>query len=105
MANAPTDWFLPKTGAGRDAFDEALFSRRSHDPEQVWPWQRHRLVVASPVIRDGDVIAVVVTDSPTGQMRSNTLHGWLLRRRKRLRWTLVRHDAHLSSMRRDIRAV
>ncbi|MFD4414172.1 sensor histidine kinase [Streptomyces sp. NPDC058475] len=78
MANAPTDWFLPKTGEGRDAFNEALFSRRSHDPEQVWPWQRHRLVVASPVIRDGDVIAVIVTDSPTGQMRSKTLHGWLL---------------------------
>ncbi|MET8248998.1 HAMP domain-containing sensor histidine kinase [Streptomyces sp. NPDC005202] len=78
MANAPTDWFLPGTGEVRDAFEEALLSRRSHDPEQVWPWQGHRLVVASPVIRDGDVVAVVVTDSPTGQMRSRTLHGWLL---------------------------
>ncbi|MEU6007847.1 HAMP domain-containing sensor histidine kinase [Streptomyces sp. NPDC047453] len=78
MANAPDDWSLPAFGEVRDAFDEALLSRRSHDPEQVWPWQRHRLVVASPVIRDGDVVAVVVTDSPTGQMRSRTLHGWLL---------------------------
>ncbi|MFJ4733904.1 sensor histidine kinase [Streptomyces sp. NPDC088770] len=78
MANAPDDWSLPAHGEVRDAFDEALLSRRSHDPEQVWPWQRHRLVVASPVIRDGDVVAVVVTDSPTGQMRSRTLHGWLL---------------------------
>ncbi|MFK4146797.1 ATP-binding protein [Streptomyces sp. NPDC004065] len=77
MANAPGDWSLPATGEVREAFDEALLSRRSHDPEQVWPWQRHRLVVASPVIRDGDVVAVVVTDSPTGQMRSRTLHGWL----------------------------
>ncbi|MFB6957820.1 sensor histidine kinase [Streptomyces sp. NPDC056309] len=78
MANAPDDWSLPAFGEVRDAFDEALLSRRSHDPEQVWPWQRHRLVVASPVIRDGDVVAVVVTDSPTGQMRSRTLRGWLL---------------------------
>ncbi|MFI1166359.1 ATP-binding protein [Streptomyces sp. NPDC020801] len=78
MANAPADWSLLPTGEVRAAFDEALLSRRSHDPEQVWPWQRHRLVVASPVIRDGDVVAVVVTDSPTGQMRSATLHGWLL---------------------------
>ncbi|MFD4970611.1 ATP-binding protein [Streptomyces sp. NPDC058424] len=78
MANAPDDWSLPAFGEVRDAFDEALLSRRSHDPEQVWPWQRHRLVVASPVIRDGDVVAVVVTDSPTGQMRARTLHGWLL---------------------------
>ncbi|MGF1238926.1 ATP-binding protein [Streptomyces sp. 2-6] len=78
MANAPAAWSPPFEGEVRAAFDEALLSRRSHDPAQVWPWQRHRLVVASPVIRDGDVVAVVVTDSPTGQMRSRTLHGWLL---------------------------
>ncbi|MEV5439034.1 HAMP domain-containing sensor histidine kinase [Streptomyces sp. NPDC052682] len=78
MANAPATWRLPETGEVRAAFDEALLSRRSHDPEQVWPWQRRSLVVASPVIRDGDVVAVVVTDSPTGQMRSRTLRGWLL---------------------------
>ncbi|MFJ9712927.1 ATP-binding protein [Streptomyces sp. NPDC101234] len=78
MANAPDDWVLPKTGEVREAFGEALLSRRSHDPQQVWPWQRSRLVVASPVIRDGDVVAVVVTDSPTGPMRSRTLRGWLL---------------------------
>ncbi|MEV7321357.1 HAMP domain-containing sensor histidine kinase [Streptomyces sp. NPDC093970] len=77
MANAPDDWVLPKTGEVRAAYDEALLSRRSHDPQQVWPWQRSRLVVASPVIRDGDVVAVVVTDSPTGPMRSRTLRGWL----------------------------
>ncbi|MFG2652393.1 sensor histidine kinase [Streptomyces sp. NPDC048436] len=79
MAHAPGNWYLPHSGGEvRAAFDEALRSRGSHDPRQVWPWQRGRLVVASPVIRDGDVIAVVVTDSPTGRMRSKTLQGWLL---------------------------
>ncbi|MDQ0993453.1 HAMP domain-containing sensor histidine kinase [Streptomyces sp. V3I7] len=78
LANAPADWLLPASGEVRDAFQEALLSRRSHDPAQVWPWQRSRLVVASPVIRDGDVVAVVVTDSPTGPMRSRTLRGWVL---------------------------
>ncbi|MFF9404576.1 ATP-binding protein [Streptomyces anandii] len=78
MANAPADWSLPAAGEVREAFGEALLSRRSHDPQQVWPWQRDWLVVASPVIRDGDVVAVVVTDSPTGQMRSRILHGWLV---------------------------
>ncbi|TGB08213.1 HAMP domain-containing sensor histidine kinase [Streptomyces sp. MZ04] len=78
MAHSPGDWFLPPRGQEREAFEEALRSRGSHDPRQVWPWQRGRLVVASPVIRDGDVIAVVVTDSPTGHMRSKTLQGWLL---------------------------
>ncbi|MFI6280699.1 ATP-binding protein [Streptomyces sp. NPDC050988] len=78
MAKAPVDWYIPEKGEARDAFDEAFQSRRSHDPAQVWPWERDRLVVASPVIRDGDVIAVVVTDSPTGQMRSKILRGWLV---------------------------
>ncbi|MFH9659063.1 sensor histidine kinase [Streptomyces sp. NPDC017248] len=77
MANAPGNWAVPGTGEVRRAFDEALLSRRSHDPPQAWPWQRSRLVVASPVIRDGDVVAVVVTDSPTGQLRSRILRGWL----------------------------
>ncbi|MEU1281798.1 HAMP domain-containing sensor histidine kinase [Streptomyces sp. NPDC005805] len=79
MASAPHDLVLPAEGVGREAFDEALTGRRSEDPPQVWPWQRGaRLVVASPVVRDGDVVAVVFTDSPTGQLRSEVLRGWLL---------------------------
>ncbi|UNO39602.1 HAMP domain-containing sensor histidine kinase [Streptomyces sp. MST-110588] len=82
MAAAPTGWGVPKAGEGEQAFKEALAGRRSHDPRQVWPWgdgsQDGRIAVASPVIRDGDVVAVVVTDSPTGQMRARILHGWLL---------------------------
>ncbi|MFE6037936.1 sensor histidine kinase [Streptomyces sp. NPDC056452] len=78
LAKAPASWSLPVEGEGREAFKEALLGRRSHDPPQVWPWQNGRIVVASPVVRDGDVVAVVVTDSPTGEMRSRTLRGWLL---------------------------
>nr|WP_203645280.1 HAMP domain-containing sensor histidine kinase [Streptomyces sp. SID14478] len=78
MGRAPGDFRVPAGGAVRAAYDEALYSRGSHDPSQVWPWQRGRLVVASPVIRDGDVVAVVVTDSPTGAMRAATLRGWLV---------------------------
>ncbi|MEV7402556.1 HAMP domain-containing sensor histidine kinase [Streptomyces sp. NPDC091267] len=78
MAKAPANWGLPAEGEGREAFKEALLGRRSHDPPQVWPWQDGRVVVASPVVRDGDVIAVVVIDSPTAQMRGDTLRGWLV---------------------------
>ncbi|MEV6395804.1 HAMP domain-containing sensor histidine kinase [Streptomyces sp. NPDC051907] len=79
MARAPASWSVPVTGEGREAFEEALTGRRSQDPPQVWPWQQGgRLVVASPVVRDGDVVAVVFTDSPTGQLRSRVLQGWLL---------------------------
>ncbi|MFC9341352.1 ATP-binding protein [Streptomyces sp. NPDC057020] len=79
MAAAPEDWVVPYEGEGRRAFNESLLGRRSHDPPQVWPWQAHaRLIIASPVVRDGDVVAVVVTDSPTGQLRMRILRGWLL---------------------------
>ncbi|MFF9340129.1 MULTISPECIES: ATP-binding protein [unclassified Streptomyces] len=79
MAAAPEDWVVPYDGEGRRAFNEALLGRRSHDPPQVWPWQPHaRLTIASPVVRDGDVVAVVVTDSPTGDLRARILRGWLV---------------------------
>lgn len=77
MAAAPDGWRAMRTDAGEHAFGESLAGRRSHDPAQVWPWQRGRLMVASPVVRDGDVVAVVVTDSPTGDMRSRVLMRWL----------------------------
>ncbi|MEU3599863.1 HAMP domain-containing sensor histidine kinase [Streptomyces sp. NPDC006798] len=79
MARAPGNWVVPAEGQGREAFREALTGRRSQDPPQVWPWDRDgRLVVASPVVRDGDVVAVVLTDSPTDQLRERVLRGWLL---------------------------
>ncbi|MFF9148957.1 ATP-binding protein [Streptomyces sp. NPDC014861] len=79
MAAAPNGFIVPYEGEGRRAFKEALLGRRSHDPPQVWPWQSHaRLIMASPVVRDGDVVAVVVTDSPTGELRARILRGWLV---------------------------
>ncbi|MEU0988310.1 HAMP domain-containing sensor histidine kinase [Streptomyces sp. NPDC005953] len=79
MAHAPEGMAIPLEGEGQRAFREALSGRRSQDPPQVWPWQENgRLLVASPVVRDGDVVAVVYTDSPTGQLRSRVLTGWLL---------------------------
>ncbi|MFF4320818.1 ATP-binding protein [Streptomyces sp. NPDC001568] len=78
LVRAPGWWQLPDVGEGRRAFDEALAGRRSHDPGQVWPWQTHgKLLVASPVVLDGDVVAVVVTESPTDRMRARILRGWL----------------------------
>ncbi|MFT2018815.1 ATP-binding protein [Streptomyces sp. 796.1] len=78
MGEAPGGWAQLTEGESKRAFEEALAGRRSHDPDQVWPWQRGRLTVASPVVRDGDVVAVVVTDSPTDQMRSRIWRGWAL---------------------------
>lgn len=78
IASAPEGWTLPTGGESFTAYSEALAGRRSHDPKQIWPWQHRSLSVASPVVRDGDVVAVVLTESPTGAMRSRILRGWLL---------------------------
>ncbi|KIZ14702.1 sensor histidine kinase [Streptomyces natalensis] len=79
MCAAPRDLTVARDGEAAQAFSEALAGRRSHDPRQIWPWDDHgRITVASPVIRDGDVVAVVVTDSPTDQLRSRILRGWLV---------------------------
>ncbi|WP_035846118.1 sensor histidine kinase [Kitasatospora azatica] len=78
LAVAPADWKLPTTGAGAQAVQEARDGRRSRNPPRVWPWTPDRtLVIASPVVRDGDVVALVVTESPTGPLRARILHRWL----------------------------
>ncbi|MFJ3965257.1 ATP-binding protein [Streptomyces sp. NPDC090036] len=79
LARSPGWWQLPDTREGKLALKEALAGRRSHDPPQVWPWQTDgKLLVISPVVLNGDVVAVVATESPTDQMRSRILKGWLL---------------------------
>ncbi len=79
VAVAPDDWQVPHTGYGAEAFQEALDGRRGRNPPQVWPWTPDRtLSVAAPVVRDGDVVAVVLTDSPTGPLRARILHRWML---------------------------
>ncbi|MFJ1567215.1 sensor histidine kinase [Streptomyces erythrochromogenes] len=79
LARSPGWWQLPRSGEGHKALQEALAGRRSHDPPQVWPWQTDgRLLVVSPVVLDGDVVAVVATESPTDLMRGRILRGWLL---------------------------
>ncbi|SFD64320.1 Signal transduction histidine kinase [Streptomyces aidingensis] len=82
IAQAPADWRMAPDGAAARAFDsafaEALAGRRSQGLGQIWPWDTDaRLVIASPVTKDGDVVAVVLTDSPTGPMRARVLRGWL----------------------------
>ena len=42
----------------------------------VWPWQRDPLVIVDPVGRDSDVIAAVVTVSPTDRLRAGVLRRW-----------------------------
>lgn len=61
-----------------DRVGAALAGRRSEPYPTVWPWQRDPMVLAEPVLVDGDVRGAVVTISPTEAMRENLLIEWLI---------------------------
>jgi signal transduction histidine kinase len=54
----------------------ALGGRPSEVPGPVWPWADDPLVVAVPMVRNGDVVGAVVTVSPTDRTRAAVLRGW-----------------------------
>ncbi len=60
----------------RASLGTALAGYRSDRIASLWPWGRASMVVAEPVGRDSGVIAVVVTVSPTGKLRSTILVRW-----------------------------
>ncbi|ACU35397.1 HAMP domain-containing histidine kinase [Actinosynnema pretiosum subsp. pretiosum] len=55
----------------------ALAGRLPSNPDLVMPWQDHPLVVAEPVLVDGEVRGAVVTFSPTGKTRTGVALWWL----------------------------
>lgn len=56
---------------------EAAFGGyRGEADQSVWPWERVNLVVVEPVGRDSEVVAAVVTISPTDGLRSAILRQW-----------------------------
>ncbi|QFZ22519.1 sensor histidine kinase [Saccharothrix syringae] len=63
----------PEVAAGL----KTAFSGYRGEPDQfIWPWERVDLVVVEPVGRDSEVVAAVVTVSPTGSLRSAILRQW-----------------------------
>ncbi len=56
---------------------EAAFGGyRGETDQSVWPWEKVDLVVVEPVGRDSEVVAAVVTISPTDGLRSAILRQW-----------------------------
>ncbi|WP_367136852.1 ATP-binding protein [Saccharothrix sp. HUAS TT1] len=49
---------------------------RGETDQSTWPWERVDLVVVEPVGRDSEVVAAVVTISPTDGLRSAILRQW-----------------------------
>ncbi|MFI5956944.1 ATP-binding protein [Cryptosporangium sp. NPDC051539] len=62
-----------------DRIDTAL-SGRSTEEMAIWPWQHHPLVVAVPFLagEGAGVAGVVVTVSPTGELRTRVGTVWLV---------------------------
>ncbi len=54
----------------------ALVGRPADLPGPVWPWSRDRVVVAAPVVRNGDVVAAIALASPVDRARGEVLRRW-----------------------------
>ena len=64
--------------SGRARLETALAGRRSQPPPLQMPWTDAPLVVAEPVLVDGEVRGAVVTVSPTDVLRARELETWAL---------------------------
>ncbi|GAA1341617.1 sensor histidine kinase [Saccharothrix algeriensis] len=60
----------------RAGLDAAFSGYRGEADRSVWPWEEVDLVVVEPVGRDSEVVAAVVTVSPTGGLRRAILRQW-----------------------------
>jgi signal transduction histidine kinase len=63
---------------GRERLDAALAGRRSQSPALQMPWDDAPLVIAEPVLVDGEVRGAVVTVSPTAALHRGELETWAL---------------------------
>lgn len=73
--------FVPATrsdAAVQEQLDAALAGRRSEPPPLQMPWDSAPLVIAEPVLVDGEVRGAVVTVSPTDTLHERVLRAWAL---------------------------
>ena len=56
----------------------ALGGRPADLPGPVWPWSRDQVVLAAPVVRNGDVVGAVALASPVDRARGEVLLRWSL---------------------------
>ncbi|GGP49384.1 sensor histidine kinase [Saccharothrix coeruleofusca] len=62
--------------AVRRGLDAAFGGYRGDHTPAVWPWEDVDMVVVEPVGRDSEVVAAVVTISPTERLRAEVVRQW-----------------------------
>ena len=75
---APSAPAAPLDATARERLDAALAGRRSEPPPLQMPWDGAPLVIAEPVLVDGEVRGAVVTVSPTTALHERELRTWAL---------------------------
>jgi signal transduction histidine kinase len=48
---------------------KALSGKRNTTQSTIWPWETRSLIVAEPLVQDGDIVGALVTVSPTDRLR------------------------------------
>lgn len=67
-----------KAGDARAQVAAAEAGVRGRQQDLLLPWDDRELAIAEPVSRNGDIIGVVVTSSPTTALHHEVLRGWAL---------------------------
>ncbi|SES28206.1 Signal transduction histidine kinase [Lentzea albida] len=77
LVSSRNDLALGESGV-QDLVSKALAGRLPEAPTLFMPWDETRLVLAEPVLVDGEVRGAVITFSPTAKTRFEVLAWWAL---------------------------
>ncbi|ANY08421.1 sensor histidine kinase [Pseudonocardia sp. HH130630-07] len=78
VASRPTHLLPDLAGDPAGRIDVALAGRRSATYPLLMPWNAAPIVLAEPVLVDGEVVGAAVTVSPTDALRAQELRSWSL---------------------------
>lgn len=71
----PVDLSAPDARSQLDAAEAGV---RGKEQDLLLPWDDRALSIAEPVSRNGDVVGVVITSTPTAELHREVLRGWAL---------------------------
>ncbi|MEQ3553993.1 ATP-binding protein [Pseudonocardia nematodicida] len=76
VASRPSDRLPALSDDATDRLEVALAGRRSQTYPLLMPWDSTALVLAEPVLVDGEVVGAAMTVSPTDALRAGQIRTW-----------------------------